>query len=216
MHSARLLAQALDLCGEGGDAYAALAKRTAALAWERWGDEARTTQTGCALSLRFGLVPEAERSDVGAALAGLVRANGGRIGTGFLGTPEVLYALSDTGQLDAAYELLTCRECPSWLYQVDRGATTMWERWDAIMPDGSVHAGQMASSDGGMLSFNHYAYGAVASWMHDVLAGLRVSELPTPELVIAPRPGGGVTWAEASLQTPRGLASVRWDLDATR
>jgi alpha-L-rhamnosidase len=172
-----------------------------------------TTQTGCALSLRFGLVPAAERAAVGAALADLVEANGGRIGTGFLGTPEVLYALSDADQLDAAYRLLMCHDCPSWLYQVDRGATTTWERWDAIRPDGSVHAGQMASSDGGMLSFNHYAYGAVAAWLHDVVAGLRVAELPAAELVIAPRPGGGLTWAEAWLQAPRGRASVRWDLD---
>jgi alpha-L-rhamnosidase len=212
VHSVRLLAQALDLCGEDGSAYAALAEETAERAWQRWGDEARTTQTGCALSLRFGLVPDGLRDEVGADLAALVAANGGRIGTGFLGTPEVLYALSDTGQLEAAYQLLTCHDCPSWLYQVDRGATTTWERWDAILPDGSIHAGQMASSDGGMLSFNHYAYGAVASWMHDVLAGLSVTELPTPSLVIAPRPGGGLTWAEASLQTPRGLASVRWEL----
>jgi alpha-L-rhamnosidase len=172
-----------------------------------------TTQTGCALSLRFGLVPEPERAEVGQALAELVNANGGRIGTGFLGTPEVLYALSDTGQTEAAYRLLTCRECPSWLYQVDQGATTTWERWDAIRPDGSVHAGQMASSDGGMLSFNHYAYGAVAAWLHDVVAGLRVRELPTAELLVAPQPGGGLTWAEAWLLTPRGRASVRWDLD---
>jgi alpha-L-rhamnosidase len=135
------------------------------------------------------------------------------VGTGFLGTPEVLYALSDHGHLEAAYQLLLCEECPSWLYQVAQGATTMWERWDAIRPDGTVHAGQMASSDGGMLSFNHYAYGAVAAWLHDVVAGLRVSELPEAELVVAPQPGGGLTWAEAWLQTPRGRASVRLDLD---
>jgi alpha-L-rhamnosidase len=213
VHSARLLARALELCGQDGSAYDALASRVAESAWRRWSDEAVTTQTGCALSLRFGLVPAAERAAVGAALADLVEANGGRIGTGFLGTPEVLYALSDADQLDAAYRLLMCHDCPSWLYQVDRGATTTWERWDAIRPDGSVHAGQMASSDGGMLSFNHYAYGAVAAWLHDVVAGLRVAELPAAELVIAPRPGGGLTWAEAWLQAPRGRASVRWDLD---
>ena len=212
-HSARLLAQALELCDEDGSRYLALADAVAAKAWQRWGSEAVTTQTGCALSLRFGLVPDSDRPAVGQALADLVTANGGRIGTGFLGTPEVLYALSDNGQPEAAYALLTCHDCPSWLYQVDRGATTMWERWDAITPDGSVHAGQMASSDGGMLSFNHYAYGAVASWLHDVVAGLRVTELPEPELVVAPVPGGGLTWAQASLETARGPASVRWDLE---
>ena len=212
VQSLRVLAAALRVCGEDDGRVQALATSTAHKAWKRWGPEARTTQTGCALALRFGLVPDSERAAVGRALAELVLANGGRIGTGFLGTPEVLYALSDNGQLHAAYQLLTCRDCPSWLYQVDRGATTTWERWDAILPDGSVHAGQMASSDGGMLSFNHYAYGAVASWLHDVVAGLQVRELPTAELLVAPQPGGGLTWAEASLVTPRGGASVRWDL----
>jgi alpha-L-rhamnosidase len=213
VHSARLLAQAMELCGEDGSRYADVADRTAAAAWQRWAAEAITTQTGCALSLRFGLVPPGEQPQVAQALARLVHENRGRIGTGFLGTPEVLYALSDHGQMDAAYALLTCRECPSWLYQIDRGATTTWERWDAIRPDGSVHEGQMASSDGGMLSFNHYAYGAVASWLHDVVAGLRVVELPAPSLLVAPVPGGGLTWARASLVTPRGEASVAWELD---
>jgi alpha-L-rhamnosidase len=212
-HSAHLLSLALEVCGQDGSRYAALARRVAGKAWESWGSEAVTTQTGCALALRFGLVPPSNRVAVGEALADLVLASGGRIGTGFLGTPEVLYALTDAGQLDAAYRLLMCRDCPSWLYQVDRGATTMWERWDAILPDGSVHDGQMANSDGGMLSFNHYAYGAVAAWLHDVVAGLRVRELPSAELVVGPQPGGGLTWAEAWLQTPRGRSSVRWDLD---
>jgi alpha-L-rhamnosidase len=212
VHSVRLLAQALAVCGQEGGRYEQLAETVAGAAWSRWGGEAVTTQTGCALSLRFGLVPQAEQAGVAKALADLVHANGGRIGTGFLGTPEVLYALSDHGQVEAAYALLTARECPSWLYQVDHGATTTWERWDAIRPDGSVHAGQMASSDGGMLSFNHYAYGAVAAWLHDVVAGLRVVEVPAPELVIAPRPGGGLRWARASLRTPRGAASVRWEV----
>jgi alpha-L-rhamnosidase len=212
-HSAHLVSLAMEVCGQDGSRYAALARRVAEKAWERWGSEAVTTQTGCALALRFGLVPPSGRVAVGEALADLVLASGGRIGTGFLGTPEVLYALTDAGQLDAAYRLLMCRDCPSWLYQVDRGATTMWERWDAILPDGSVHGGQMANSDGGMLSFNHYAYGAVAAWLHDVVAGLRVRELPSAELVVGPQPGGGLTWAEAWLQTPRGRSSVRWDLD---
>jgi alpha-L-rhamnosidase len=88
----------------------------------------------------------------------------------------------------------------------------MWERWDAIRPDGSVHAGQMASSDGGMLSFNHYAYGAVATWLHDVVAGLSVREVPLPELLVAPQPGGGITWARAALTTARGDASVAWEI----
>jgi alpha-L-rhamnosidase len=213
-HSVQLLADTLDLLGQPSADYAAVAKRQREKAWERWGAEAVTTQTGCALFLRFGLVPEADRQRFADALAELVLANGGRIGTGFLGTPEVLYALSDHGRLDAAYALLMCAECPSWLYQVDRGATTMWERWDAIRPDGSLNLGSSDGNAAGMLSFNHYAYGAVASWLHEVAAGLVVTELPEPEIVVAPRPGGDLTWAEASLVTPRGTASVHWDATA--
>jgi alpha-L-rhamnosidase len=209
--SIRLLVQALEVLGEPTDGYRELCERVAGAAWECWGDEARTTQAGAALFLRSGIVPAPQRPVYGAALAGLVEANGGRIGTGFLGTPEVLYALSDTGQLDAAYRLLMCDECPSWLYQVAQGATTMWERWDGIRPDGSLNTGQGSENDPGMLSFNHYAYGAVASWLHEVVAGLTVRELPEPTITVAPRPGGGLTWAEASLLTPRGTASVRWD-----
>ena len=210
----RLMDSALELCGEPTARYATALAGLREKAWQRWGSEVVTTQTGCALFLRAGLVPIDEVGRVAAALARLVSENGGRIGTGFLGTPEVLYALSDHGHLDAAYELLLCDTCPSWLYQVDQGATTMWERWDAIRPDGTLNLGSKGEDDAGMLSFNHYAYGAVASWLHEVVAGLTVRELPQPEIVIAPRPGGGLTWAEASLETPRGSASVRWDVDS--
>jgi alpha-L-rhamnosidase len=209
--SADLLARGLDLLGQPSETYHELASSIREKAWERWGSEAVTTQTGCALFLRFGVVPVAEQARFAQALADLVDQNGGRVGTGFLGTPEVLFALSDHGQVDAAYQLLTCDACPSWLYQVDRGATTMWERWDAIRPDGSLNLGGSEANEAGMLSFNHYAYGAVAAWLHEVVAGLSVRELPEPEIVIAPRKGGGLTWAEASLETPRGTASVRWD-----
>jgi len=210
-HSVQLLADTLALLGGPSADYADVARGIRGKAWERWGSEAITTQTGCALFLRFGLVPDADRQRFVDALAELVLGNGGRIGTGFLGTPEVLYALSDGGRLDAAYALLLCEECPSWLYQVAQGATTMWERWDAIRPDGSLNLGGSERNEAGMLSFNHYAYGAVASWLHEVVAGLTVRELPVPEIVVAPRPGGGLTWAEASLDTPRGRAAVRWD-----
>ena len=213
-HSAQLLADSLALLHEPDQTYRDLAQSIRQKAWERWGDAAVTTQTGCALFLRFGLVPDAEQQRFVDALADLVIGNGGRVGTGFLGTPEVLFALSDGGRLDAAYTLLLCDQCPSWLYQVAQGATTMWERWDAIRPDGSLNLGGSDQNEAGMLSFNHYAYGAVAAWLHEVVAGLSVRELPVPEIVVAPRPGGGLTWAKASLDTPRGRASVHWDADS--
>jgi alpha-L-rhamnosidase len=213
-HSARLLAAAARELGRDDDAqrYAALGDRVASAAWTKWAGLAPTTQTGCALAIAFDLAPAAELPGLGDALAGLVRANGGRIGTGFLGTPFVLPALTATGHLAEAYQLLLNEECPGWLYQVGHGATTMWERWNGILPDGSVHPGEMADGST-MSSFNHYAYGAVASWLYESVAGLAPAAPGYREVRIAPQPGGGLTRAAASLDTEYGLASVGWSLD---
>src|SRR5690606_26450915 len=140
-------------------------------------------------------------------LAEEVDRTDGRISTGFLGTPLVLFALSRAGYVDQAYRMLLRREAPSWLYQVDRGATTVWERWDAILPDGSIHGGDMDIAEGGsMLSFNHYAYGAMIDWVYRNVAGLA----PDPEepgyrrVIVAPRPAEGLTWAKAAIETSLG------------
>ncbi|WP_286259040.1 alpha-L-rhamnosidase [Streptomyces graminofaciens] len=207
-NSARLLADAARELGhvEDADRYAALHRRTAEAAWRKWASHARTTQTGCALALQFGIAPTAERAAVSEDLAALVRANGGRIATGFLGTPFVLPALSDTGHVAEAYQLLLNTECPGWLYQVARGATTMWERWDAIRPDGTIDT----EKAGTMLSFNHYAYGAVAAWLYQSVVGLRATAPGYRTVDIGPHPGGGLTSADASIVTPYGTAAVAW------
>ena len=214
-HSAGILARTAALLDDQTAAahYEALRDRTAAGAWSRWGDHAVTTQTGCAVALQLGIAPAADRPRVAAALAGLVQASGGRIATGFLGTPLVLPALTNGGHLSEAYQLLLNTDCPGWLYQVEHGATTTWERWDAIRPDGSIHRGEMATGEGdSMLSFNHYAYGAVAAWLYHTVAGLA----PDPDdpgyatVVFAPRPGGGLTSARALIATPYGFASTAW------
>jgi alpha-L-rhamnosidase len=212
-HSARLLAQACRELGadEGAQRYAALGDRVARAAWGKWAEHARTTQTGCALAIEFGLAPAQERAGVGEALAALVRANGGRVGTGFLGTPFVLPALTATGHLGAAYQLLLNEDCPGWLYQVGHGATTTWERWDGILPDGTVHPGDMADGSA-MSSFNHYAYGAVASWLYESVAGLAPAAPGYREIRIAPQPGGGLARASAAIETEYGRASVGWSL----
>ncbi|MFI8893881.1 family 78 glycoside hydrolase catalytic domain [Streptomyces paradoxus] len=209
-HSARLLADAARELGRTDDAerYEALHRRTAEAAWRKWGDHARTTQTGCALALEFGIAPVTERAAVGESLAALVRANDGRIATGFLGTPFVLPALSGSGHTAEAYRLLLNTECPGWLYQVERGATTMWERWDAIRPDGTIDT----EKAGTMLSFNHYAYGAVATWLYRSVAGLRATAPGYRTIEIAPRPGSTLTSAGASIATPYGTASVAWSV----
>jgi len=216
--SARILARAEELVGsaESAASYDELADRVAAATWEKWGEEAITTQTGAALALEFALAPEAERARVADLLAASVRAENGRIATGFVGTAIVLDALSNNGHLAEAYLMLLRREAPSWLYQVDRGATTVWERWDAIKPDGSIHSGDMAAGSteegGSMLSFNHYAYGAMIDWVYRNVAGLVPAEPGYRVVRLAPRPAKGLSSATATIDTAYGTLGIDWSL----
>lgn len=225
--SADLAADAADLVGDRGwaaDARAA-AERVRIATWRRWADHAVTTQTGCAVAIRLGLAPEAERAAVGDALAELVREADGRVSTGFLGTPLVLPALADTGHWAEAFAMLLREEMPSWLYQVRQGATTVWERWDAIRPDGSIHPGTMSTppemaerasgEEPHMLSFNHYAYGAVIDWVYRHVGGLAPDRTRPGyrQVVVAPRPVEGIDRASARLESPYGLISVAWRID---
>lgn len=219
VHSSRLLAEAERLVGDPGRGRELdeLADRTAAAVWSRWSVEALGTQTGAALALEFGIAPPQERAAVAGRLAADVEAEGGRIATGFLGTPLVLPALSGTGHLEQAYDMLLRREAPSWLYQVDRGATTVWERWDAIKEDGSIHDGAMDSGEGGsMISFNHYAYGAVLDWVYRNVAGLAPEEPGYRIARIAPRPSLRLPSASASIGTAYGELSIDWRLEGGR
>ena len=213
--SARLLARAERLVGDADRAVEAdaLADRVAAASWERWGEHAASTQSGCALAIEFGIAPLADLAELGERLAGLVRAEAGRIATGFLGTPLVLPALTRTGHLDEAYAMLLRREAPSWLYQVERGATTVWERWDALRPDGSIHPGDMETGEG-MLSFNHYAYGAVIDWVYRTVAGIApVAERPGyREVRVAPRPTAAIREVSAQVHTALGPVAIDWHL----
>ena len=215
-YSARLLARIERLVGDSGRAEAAerLAIEVAERTWSRWGEHLQQSQSGCAMAIELGIAPAALHDELGDRLAELVRAERGRIATGFLGTPLVLPALTRTGHLDEAYLMLTRRESPSWLYEVDRGATTIWERWDALREDGSIHPGDMDTGDT-MLSFNHYAYGAVIDWVYRTVAGIApVDARPGYELVhVAPRPALTVRAASASIETAFGRLSIDWRLD---
>ena len=102
--------------------------------------------------------------------------------------------------------LLLQRECPSWLYPVTMGATTIWERWDSMLPDGTINPGQMTS-------FNHYALGAVADWLHRSIGGLTPLQPGYSRVLIAPQPGGNIHWARSSLETRHGKISVSWSRD---
>ncbi|QHC57351.1 alpha-L-rhamnosidase [Rathayibacter sp. VKM Ac-2760] len=166
-------------------------------------------ETAYALALAFDLLDPDEIGWAGSRLAELVEANGHRISTGFAGTPYILEALSRSGQLATAGRLLLQTECPSWLYPVTMGATTVWERWDSMLPDGSINPGEMTS-------FNHYALGAVADWMHRDLAGLAPAEAGYRRVTVAPKPIDGVEWATAELDSPHGRIAVGWSREGDR
>ncbi|MFF1635848.1 family 78 glycoside hydrolase catalytic domain [Leifsonia sp. NPDC058248] len=158
-----------------------------------------------ALAIVFGLLDEADEAVAGDRLAELSSEAGYRISTGFAGTPFITDALTQTGHLGDAYKLLLETGCPSWLYPVTMGATTVWERWDSMLPDGTINPGEMTS-------FNHYALGAVADWMHRVIGGISPLAPGYSKVLVAPQPGGGLTEAETELQTPNGRIAVRWSL----
>lgn len=211
--TATLMAEAAAVLGAQADAaeFAALRDHIGEgfrARYVRGGRIESDSATAYALAIVFGLLSDADLQAAGDRLAELVRAAGHRISTGFAGTPFVNDALTMTGHLDDAYALLLQRDAPSWLYAVTMGATTIWERWDSMLPDGSINPGEMTS-------FNHYAFGAVADWMHRTVGGLAPLEPGYRRILIAPQPGGGLTWAETSLETPHGRSAVRWDLDGS-
>lgn len=175
------------------------------------------SQTSLALALNYTLhqfepgtlasdtTYQKQRANAAARLARLVRLAKFRVSTGFAGTPAILHALSSTGYLQFAYRMLLEKECPSWLYAVSMGSTTIWERWDSTLPDGSVNPGQMTS-------FNHYALGAVANWLHTVVGGISPLEPGWQRFLVAPRPGGDITSAKVEFNSPSGMIKCEWNI----
>lgn len=165
------------------------------------------TQTAYVLALNFDMLPEALRASAAERLAANVKDYGNHLTTGFLGTPYLCHVLSRFGYSDVAFALLTQETYPSWLYPVKMGATTIWERWDGIKPDGTFQVPSMNS-------YNHYAYGAIGDWMYHVVAGLDTDEAGPgyKEIRIKPLIGGGLTYAAVSLDTYYGKASSRWEM----
>jgi alpha-L-rhamnosidase len=163
------------------------------------------TQTAYVLALQFGLLPDALRGSAAERLEREIKTRK-HLTTGFLGTPYLLHVLTKFRRDDDAFMLLERTEDPSWLYPVTKGATTIWERWDGIKPDGSFQ-------DAGMNSFNHYAYGAVGEWMYSTLAGLGVDEQAPgyKHAIIAPRPGGTIMSASARHESLYGPVSSAWE-----
>lgn len=161
------------------------------------------TQTAYVCALHFGLAPDP--AAYAKHLADKIHANGDKLQTGFIGTAYIMDALTENGYADVAYTLLLQKDFPSWLYCVRKGATTIWEHWDGLKPDGS-----MWSRD--MNSFNHYAYGAVASWLYGTVAGIRPDEEKPgyEKILVHPIPDARLDWAEATLETKFGTVKSAW------
>ena len=168
---------------------------------------AADTQTAYALALQFSLFPTpVQEQKAGTRLGQLVLEKGRfKIATGFAGTPYIGHALTKVGKSNLFYRMLLHRENPSWLYPVTMGATTIWERWDSMLPDGSVNPGEMTS-------FNHYALGAVASWIYNAILGLRAVQPGWRVFHIEPIPGGGLKWAKGSYLSGYGTIGVHWEV----
>jgi alpha-L-rhamnosidase len=207
--SADAVARAAALLGKDDEArqYAAIAEevRTAFLTEyvTPGGRMMSDAQTAYAMAIVFDIAPADQQQALGARLAELTRLSGYRIGTGFVGTPIIQDALTRTGHLETARRLLTQTESPSWLYPVTMGATTVWERWDSMLPDGSINPGEMTS-------FNHYALGAIGDWLHRVVAGLAPEEPAYARLRIQPHPLVEFDHAWAEHLTPYGTARAGW------
>ena len=165
------------------------------------------TQTAYVLALMFDLLPEEQRPDAARRLVANVRERNNHLATGFLGTPYLCHVLTRFGYLDVAYDLLLQESCPSWLYPVTQGATTIWERWDGIQPDGSLQNPEMNS-------FNHYAYGAIGHWLYSAVAGLQIDATRPgyKHTVIQPQIGGELSFARAELMTGYGRLASYWQL----
>lgn len=178
------------------------------------------TQTALALTLVFDLHEqgdEAGRALAAARLAKWVKAAQFKVSTGFAGTNAILPALSlslpgrsEESNLQYAYKMILTDGCPSWLYPVKMGATTTWERWDSILPSGEINPGEMTS-------FNHYALGSVAAWMHETIGGLALAEDGTGRVGwktfrVQPRPGGDVTSAQTEYRSGYGWIRCAWQV----
>lgn len=169
---------------------------------EEFRDDFRT-QTEHVMALQFELTDKPQ--EVADSLAALIHSQGDKLQTGFVGTPYILHVLSRYGYSELAYTLLLRREYPSWLYPVSKGATTIWEHWDGIKPNGDIWPKSMNS-------YNHYAYGAVGDWMYGVMAGINtVEEAPGfARIRFAPVPDDRLEWFKAEIDTAYGKVSSRW------
>lgn len=169
------------------------------------------TQGGYALALSFNLLPDDLRPKAAQLLVDNIRRYQNHLSTGIQTTHRAMLELTRNHHTEVGWQLLTNRTFPSWLYMIDNGATTIWERWDGYVKGRGFQ-------DAGMNSFNHWAFGAVGEWMWRHVAGLNSDDAQPgwKHFIIAPRPGGGVTWARGEYQSIRGAIACNWRITAGR
>jgi alpha-L-rhamnosidase len=212
-HSADLVSRAAAVLGNAADAttyaqlFTSIRSAFGAAYVSSDGHILSDTQTAYVLALRFGLLSSAQQTQAATLLKANIASNNGYLTTGFVGVGHLLPALSAVGMTDTAYELLQNDGYPSWRYEIDRGATTVWERWDGIMPNGGFQ-------DPTMNSFNHYSFGSVGEWMVGTIGGLVLDEAHPgwKAFRVQPVPGGGITWAKATLDSPYGTIVSDWSI----
>ena len=212
-HSTAIVAKAARVLGKDATPYDKLFGQIRAAFDKAYllknGRLAGDTQTAYALALTMDLLPEGVRAAAANRLAELVKADGWHLSTGFLGTPALLGALSENGHADVAYRLLLQTSYPSWGYEIGKGATTIWERWDGIRPDGTFQ-------NPAMNSFNHAALGSVGQWMYQNVAGIRPENAGFERIVIKPLPAPQIHTVEAQYQSVYGPISSNWSQQGGR
>lgn len=203
-YSTELLIKAGKVIGRDVSKYQELHEGIVAAFKERF--SCLTTQTEHVLALQFGLTDNREQT--AKKLVEMIRQNGNKLETGFVGTPYLLHVLSENGYPEVAYDLLLQEQFPSWLYEVNHGATTIWEHWDGVRDDGTIW-----SSD--MNSYNHYAYGCVMDWIYGVAAGITPdSEHPGfARIMFRPVADARLGWLDVSLETRNGMARSKWTVE---
>lgn len=166
----------------------------------------RATQTAYLLALNFDLLSTDNQIKAKEHLLAEIERADNHLRTGFLGTPLLPKVLDDMGRTDLMYEILFKETYPSWFYSINQGATTMWERWNSY----SKSEGYNPES---MNSLNHYAYGAVGEWMYERIGGIQPLEPGYKKIRIAPLPGGGLTSAMATYDSPYGHIKSAWKIE---
>lgn len=213
-YSAELVAKAAAILGKDEDAseYAALAERIREAFRREYVSESgrivSETQTAHLIALHMNMVKKEQRPTTVHHLAERLRIDNMLLTTGFLGTPYLCPVLSENGLNEYAYTLLLANKCPSWLYAVEMGATTIWERWNSVRPDGSF--GPVS-----MNSLNHYAFGSIVEWMYRYVLGINpVEDAPAFKRVrLAPMPNDMLQHAEGSIRTQYGTIASKWALE---